>query len=313
MKLSIDLPLKMEKKLFLQNKGNKQAFIDMLSDEMKREDIAVIRAEDDADLLIVQTAVRMSEYEKTFVIAEDTDILVLLCHHYKPGTSLFMKSEKSGMKKPLWNIQATCASLGNQMCMYLPFLHALCGCDTTSGLHGIGKGCVLEAKKSDELMRVGECFMSSSSSHEEIRDAGAKALICVYGGRDTTLNSLRRKMFGDKVAKSLKSVDIKRLPPTDAAAMYHSYRVYLQTQIWVGNVALKPEDWGWTDQCGSMFPAKMDSRPAPDALLKIVRCKCSGYCDTLVCSCKKNGMYCTEFCGKCQDGLCTNIPLDEFE
>ena len=89
----------------------------------------------------------------------------------------------------------------------------------------------------------------------------------MYGGRDTTLNSLRRKLFGDKVAKSLKSVDIKRLPPTDAAAKYHSYRVYLQTQIWVGNVALKPEDWGWNIQCESLLPERMDSRPAPDILL----------------------------------------------
>lgn len=312
-KLAIDLPLKMEKNTFLQNKGNKQAFIDMLSDEMRKEGIDTIHAENDADLLIVQTAVSMAEYKTTFVIAEDTDILVLLCHHHKLGTSLFMKSEKSAIKKPLWNIKATCVSLGSRLCTYLPFLHALCGCDTTSGLQGIGKGCVLQANKSDQLMQIGECFMSSSASHDEIRDAGAKALVCVYGGRDTTLNSLRRKLFGDKVAKSLKSVDIKRLPPTDDAAKYHSYRVYLQTQIWVGNVALKPEDWGWNIKCERLLPERMDSRPAPDALLKIVRCKCMQYCDTMICSCKKNGMYCTEFCGKCQDGLCTNIPLDEFD
>ena len=56
--------------------------------------------------------------------------------------------------------------------------------------------------------------------------------------------SARRKLFGDKVPKSLKSVDSKRLPPIDAAAKYNSYRVYLQIQIWVGNVALKPDDWG---------------------------------------------------------------------
>ena len=160
--------------MFFQNKGNKQAFIDMLSDEMRKEGIDTIHAEDDADLLIVQTAVSMAEYKTTFVIAEDPDILVLLCHHHTLCTSLFMKSEKSAIKRPLWNIQATCASLGSRLCTYLPFLHALCGCDTTSGLQGIGKGCVLGTKKSDELMQIGECFMSSSASHDEIRDAGAK-------------------------------------------------------------------------------------------------------------------------------------------
>ena len=222
-----------------------------------------------------------------------------------------MKSEKHN-QETMWNIQATCATLGNRLCTYLPFLHALCGCDTTSALHGIGKGSVLDLKKSVELMQIGECFMSSSASHDEIRDAGAKALTCVYGGCNTTLNSLRKKLFGDKVAKSLKSVAIKRLPPTDDAAKYHSYRVYLQTQVWTGNVALQPDDWGWKTQCERLLPKKMGNNPAPDAILKIIRCKCMEYCDTMICSCKKNGLFCTDWCGKCQEGLCTNIPLDEL-
>ena len=181
-KIAPDLPMKMDKKSFLSNKSNKQDFINMLSDEMRKRDIATIHAEDDADLLIVQTAVNMAMYKTTFVIAEDTDILVLLCHHHKPGTSLYMKSEKSAIKRPLWDINKTSATLGNRLCTYLPFLHALCGCDTTSGLHGIGKGCVLSSKKCNELMQIGECFKASSSSHDDIREAGSKALVCLYGG-----------------------------------------------------------------------------------------------------------------------------------
>ena len=46
----------------------------------------MIHAEGDADLLIVQTRVSMAEYNTTFVIAEDTDIIVLMCHttHIEP-------------------------------------------------------------------------------------------------------------------------------------------------------------------------------------------------------------------------------------
>lgn len=168
-KLALDLPLMMEKKVFLSNNSNKQDFINMLSDEMRKRDIATLHAEDDADLLIVQTAVNMAVYKTTFVIAEDTDILVLLCHYHKPGTSLFMKSEKSSIKRPLWNIETTCATLGTRLCANLPFLHALCGCDTTSGLHGIGKGCVLGPKKTNDLMKIGESFRSSTSSHDDIK------------------------------------------------------------------------------------------------------------------------------------------------
>ena len=146
-KLALDLPLKMEKKHFLSNNLNKQDFINMLSDEMKKENIATLHAEGDADMLIVQTAVNMAMHKTTFVIAEDTDILVLLCHYYKPGTRLFMKSEKNTIKRPLWDINMTVAALGKRLCANLPFLHALCGYETTSGLRGTGKGCVLLSKK----------------------------------------------------------------------------------------------------------------------------------------------------------------------
>ena len=35
---------------------------------------------------------------------------------------------------------------------------------------------------------------------------------------------------------------------TKDADKYHSYRVYLQIQIWVGNTKIADEDWGWKIQ-----------------------------------------------------------------
>ena len=251
--------------------------------------------------------------KRTFVIAEDTDILVLLCHYYKPGMSLYMKSEKVSIKRSFWNLKTTCAALGEKLCQNLPFLHALSGCDTTSGLHGIGKGSVLDPKKFNELMEIGENFRSSTATREDIRKFGEKALVSLYGGGSNNLNSLRRKKFGNKAMNSIKCVDIQRLPPTEDAAKYHSYRVYLQTQVWLGNHELAPEDWGWKVNCGRLIPQTMDNKPVPDALLKIIHCKCKTYCGTMSCSCKRNGLFCSDYCGKCQDGLCSNIPLDEVD
>ena len=49
----------------------------------------------------------------THVIAEDTDILVLLCHHIKPDSQpLFMASQKLNMKHPIWNIGEMRLQLG---------------------------------------------------------------------------------------------------------------------------------------------------------------------------------------------------------
>ena len=80
-RISMDLPLMVDKESFLSNNLNKQNFIDMLSDEMRKNNIKTIHAEDDADLLIVQTSISLAMEKRTFVIAEDTDILVLLCHY----------------------------------------------------------------------------------------------------------------------------------------------------------------------------------------------------------------------------------------
>lgn len=88
------------------------------------------------------------------------------------------------------------------------------------------------------------------------------------------MDILCRKNFGNKVMKNLKSVDIQRLPPTEDAAKYHSYRVYLQTQVWMGNTDIMPENSGWKVQCGHLVPQTMDSKPVPDVVSKLIRYKC---------------------------------------
>ena len=113
------------------------------------------------------------------------------------------------------------------------------------------------------------------------------------------------------MVKSIKSVDVQSLPPTSHSAKYHPYRVYYQTQVWMGNQSLKPEEWGWKVHCGNLVPMTMDSNPAPDELMKILRCRCKGLCDTLHCTCKKNNLHCTSSCFECHEGFCINLPEDE--
>ena len=231
------------KESFLGNQNNKQRFIDFLSETLEEHGVSTKHAEGDADLLIVQEAVNKATSKVTYVIAEDTDILVLLCHHMKPNSKpLFMVSQKSNMKHPIWNIGEISSQLGEECCRYLPFMHALCGCDTTSRLNNIGKGVVL--KKQSALFECAVPFLSDMSTHEEIKKAGERALIQVYSSSSdcASLDELRKKMFQGKVIKSLKSVDVKELPPTSDAAKYHSFRVYYQTQVWLGNGNIKPDD-----------------------------------------------------------------------
>ena len=71
------------KEIFLSNKENKQRFINLLSDHLERNGCIIDHAKDDADLLIAQTAIAVAARtaKPTVLVADDTDILILLCFH----------------------------------------------------------------------------------------------------------------------------------------------------------------------------------------------------------------------------------------
>ncbi|CAB3231913.1 unnamed protein product [Arctia plantaginis] len=67
---------------FLSNRSNKKKFIDMLVEKFKTVNITTKQARDDADVLIIDTAIALSEHQKTAVIiGEDIDLLVILIGH----------------------------------------------------------------------------------------------------------------------------------------------------------------------------------------------------------------------------------------
>ncbi|KAL8599888.1 hypothetical protein ACOMHN_016233 [Nucella lapillus] len=82
-------------------------------------------------------------------------------------------------------------------------------------------------KQQAVTMDVKTCAKVDGDYHS----AGEKALVCLYNGRTgDTLDSLRYQRFHEKVSSCATSVQIQSLPPTTAAAKYHSLRVYLQVQ-----------------------------------------------------------------------------------
>ena len=70
---------------FLSNKVNKEQLIslNLLSVTfIKSPRITVFQSKGDADVLIVQKAIEKAKSDEVTVYADDTDILILLCHHY---------------------------------------------------------------------------------------------------------------------------------------------------------------------------------------------------------------------------------------
>ena len=129
----------------------------------------------------------------------------------------------------------------------------------------------------------------------------------MYGQKgDVTLEKLRLTRFCEKVASSMKVVSPESLPPTSAAASFHSLRVYHQVQIWKGREDLDPELWGWIVKGSRLLPVYTSKPPAPASLLKLFRCNCKKECKNARCTCFKNGLKCSTMCGECRGVSCLN-------
>ena len=85
---------------------------------------------------------------------------------------------------------------------------------------------------------------------------------------------------------------------------------------------MDPKQWGWKLDGTVLVPVMTDLDPAPESLLKFVRCKCKlsskNPCGSNICSCRKNGLKCITACGDCRGESCKNaeevIPdLEEDE
>ena len=95
-------------------------------------------------------------------------------------------------------------------------------------------------------------------------------------------------------------VQVQTLPPTKAAARFHSFRTYLQVQTWL-NIELNPLEWGWRKENELLTPVKCNMLAAPERLLKVIRC------DTKRCSCRKHGLKCTGCFGECKGTSCSKV------
>ncbi len=109
------------KAAFLSNNSNKQNLIEYLSSHLASNGIAVDHAgeEGDADVIIVKNTLRIAAtVNVTTVIADDTDIFVLLIHHFPQDTTIFMKR-----RNDIVSIRSAKNAIGSDM-----YVLTLCSC-----------------------------------------------------------------------------------------------------------------------------------------------------------------------------------------
>lgn len=299
---------------FLSNQRNKDKLIKLLMNWLREKEVATHQAEHDADVSIVSYRLEFAKQKlSTCIIGQDSDLLILATALYQKGNIWF---RRPAMENKRTEIVHNIANENKRLISdVLLFLHAMTGCDTTSSFYHKGK--IKEYnifKENEQLQRPVKIFNQKNASKFEIAKAGEKFILVLYGNEKCpTLDDLRFQMYRKKISTlDLHSkFDLTTLPPTTAAAMQHSYRVYYQVQTWMGEI-LNPTDWGWHINEGALLPTQTLKPPAPENLLKLMFCQCKANC-TSQCECKRSDLSCSALCGHCEGVTCENSRTNTME
>lgn len=249
------------------------------------------------------------------VIADDTDIFVLLVHFYFHGKipEVYMVSPVHG--RAAVDIMAV-VEKHSSVVPDLLCAHGLTGCDTVGTYHGLGKGVALKVIRTGKypLMFLGEVDKSLTDISPECT---AFILACYNQSACCSLTEARHKIWSSKVSRSTASAPkLKTLPPTNEAFLENVVRAHIQVAIWKNALratppALDPTNWGWTKENGpgSLEPNTVPKsvQLGPECLLKLIKCTCRADtpCSTRRCGCRNTGMVCSVFCS-CRGDECWN-------
>ena len=281
----------------------------------ERQDLRTTHEE--ADVIIAQQVVHLAEtgHSNIRVLADDTDVFVLLLHFYKKRQftcNLLMMGTSLGRKCA--DIKATVEKHEDIIEDILP-AHVLSGCDSVPALWGIGKGTVFSVLKTGKK-HLNTLSITTENDASVILQSVAFIASCYGHQNESNMTALRYLVWIGKMANHrLNSApELRVLPPTSEAFKQHVFRAHFQAAIWRSALqpdppALSPLQYGWmkspTANMLEPIPLPSSVSVAPDYVLKMIKCG-YGSCSTARCSCRTAHISCSEFCDCYQSGDCTN-------
>lgn len=230
------------------------------------------------------------------VICDDTDVFVLLIHYYS-SQNLTCELSMVGTCSSRSTVDIKASMEKNkELACDLPAAHVLSGCDSTSYMWGIGKMTVIKKLKAGHHLNL---LGKHESDMKDVLAEATSFIAACYGSRIThDMSSVRYDIWTTKMAKKRITLApaLKCLPPTTEAFSKHVHQAHYQTMIWMSALdadppQLDPIKYGWShdEASGILLPVTLpiDVSPAPDEILKLIKCGCSSslLCSTMWCSC----------------------------
>ena len=180
----------------------------------------------------------------TVLVADDIDILILLCYHWVRAPRGVYSSSQNLAKLPKSNPGAGICQLSSQhwaqeyvitSFLYMPFTDVIqhhMYMALVNQLH-------LSWSVTIKTLRIRLRSLQIQTVQRQISLKQEKALVRLYKVKsDDNLDSLRLQRYQQKISRRRTFLKSEVLPPTSGAAIYHSMRVYLQVRATVDG---KPE------------------------------------------------------------------------
>ena len=237
--------------------------------------------------------------KSAIVVCQDTDVLVnLLAAQHKISTRLFLK-HGTKTRTQFIDITKLVSALGNDKCQALVGLHAFTGCDTTSAFTGKGKIQPLKLLDTPHLeeamVNLGKDWKLSSDDFKLLEEFTCRMYL--KKSNITGVNELRHNIFRAKRGE----VESGQLPPCQDALYQHALRANFQAALWRRSLENFPEipdtiGNGWMMENDELVIKWISGKPAPDAVLEMLACKCGKECNPQKCQCKLNKLKCTDAC-----------------
>ncbi|KAG1680475.1 hypothetical protein GQR58_012395 [Nymphon striatum] len=194
-------------------------------------------------------------------------------------------------------------AIGENLAETLPGFHAFSGCDQTGTICGKSKvSCWNALRKAERPVLDAFSTLGSSTVISEDTYKMLERFVCQLYIPSTQLASARevRWLFFSKKQRT-----DEQLPPTEAALHQmirrDNYVSLARKTCDTPNYNLPdPTLHGWRQDGDRLQAVPTTLPPAPKAVLQLIKCGCSGKCTTMICSCRKHSLKCTDMCASCE-------------